>query len=418
MMSTFPASRSVSDCFLLRFISETAHHVDADRKPGEAILERLLVLKRQNRRRREKRRLLAVHHGLECRPHRDFCFSVADVAAEQPVHRRRRFHVALDVGDGRLLIGRELVLERVLELLLPVRVAAERVARNGFARGVELQQLLGHVAHGFLDFGLRPLPRRAAEAIDWRPARAGVFLHQVESLDRHEQLVLARVAELEEFLRRVSDADLFQPDERADAVVDVNDEVAHFQIAEIGQERLAWRSTLLGDAPRLVEDVRFRVNLQAGIRQPESARHAAHGDQHRRVARIVGSLDRNGEDVVFLQQLNRPLGTARRRRNKQHGLASFLQLSELGNPVRDAAVELDGRLATDMDTGRTGGTARQALRRGAPELAGIRARKGRIVYAEFGQLGARLEARLNCVDVDEEFFGRRYKCRVSVRSPA
>ena len=66
--------------------------------------------------------LLAVDHGLERRAHRDFGFSVADVAAEQPIHRRRRLHVARDVGDRALLVGRQLVLEDVGELLLPVRV--------------------------------------------------------------------------------------------------------------------------------------------------------------------------------------------------------------------------------------------------------------------------------------------------------
>ena len=91
-------------------------------KPGEPFLERAQVLKREDGRRREERDLLAVHHGLEGRAHGDFRLAVADVAAEQPVHRRRRFHVARDVGDGGLLIGRQVVLERVGELLLPVRV--------------------------------------------------------------------------------------------------------------------------------------------------------------------------------------------------------------------------------------------------------------------------------------------------------
>ena len=109
----------------------------------------------------------------------------------------------LDVGDGGLLVGGQLVGERALELLLPVRVGRERVARDGLARGVELQQLLGHVAHGLLDARLRALPRRAAEAIERRAAGAGVLLQQVEPLDRDVQLVVARVAQLEEFLRRL-----------------------------------------------------------------------------------------------------------------------------------------------------------------------------------------------------------------------
>ena len=143
---------------------------------------------------------------------------------------------------GRLLVGRQVVLEGVLELLLPVRVGAERVAGHGLARGVELEQLLGHVAHGLLDAGLRALPRRAAEPIERRLAGAGVLLDEVEPLDRDEQLVVAGVAQLEELLLAVADADLLQADEDADAVVDVDDEVADLEIAQIRQERLGRRS--------------------------------------------------------------------------------------------------------------------------------------------------------------------------------
>ena len=78
------------------------------------------VLEREDRRRREKRDLLAVDDRLEGGAHRDFGLAVADIAAEQAIHRRRRFEIARDVGDRRLLIRRELVLERVGKFLLPV----------------------------------------------------------------------------------------------------------------------------------------------------------------------------------------------------------------------------------------------------------------------------------------------------------
>ena len=57
------------------------------------------MLEDQNSRRRQHRNLLVVLHGLESRAHGDFGLAVANVAAEQPIHRRRRFHVARDVGD-------------------------------------------------------------------------------------------------------------------------------------------------------------------------------------------------------------------------------------------------------------------------------------------------------------------------------
>ena len=186
--------------FLLGLRAEAAHHVDPHRKTGKALAERLLMLKRQHRRRREERDLFSVHHGLEARAHRDFGLAVADVAAQQAIHRRLRFHVALDLGNRGLLVGRELVLECVLEFLLPMRVGAERVAGDRAAGGVELQQLLRHIAHRLLDLRLRALPRGAAEPIDGRTGGAGVFLNEVEAFDGNEQLVLACVAQLEELL--------------------------------------------------------------------------------------------------------------------------------------------------------------------------------------------------------------------------
>ena len=146
------------DLLLFRFGPEPADHLHAHGKSGEPLLDGLLVLKRQHRGRREKGNLLAVHDGFEGGAQRHFCLAIADVAAQQAIHRRRRFHVALDVGDSRRLIGRQVVLERVLEFLLPVGVRAERVPGHGLARGIKLEELLRHVAHRLLDPALCALP--------------------------------------------------------------------------------------------------------------------------------------------------------------------------------------------------------------------------------------------------------------------
>ena len=220
------------------------------------------MLEREHRGRRQHRHLLAVHHGLEGGAHRHLGLAVADVAAEQAVHRHRRFHVALDVGDGGRLIDGQLVGEGAFELLLPVRVGAEGVTRDGPARGVELEQLLGHVAHGLLHLRLGALPGRAAEPVERRPRAAAVLLDQVEPLDRDEELVVAVIAQLEELLDVVADRDLLQPDELADAVVHVHDQIADLQIAQVGQKGGRRRALAqpLRSAPALfLEDVGGRV---------------------------------------------------------------------------------------------------------------------------------------------------------------
>ena len=88
-MSSRPAAAALERFLDLLLAAEPADHVDADRKRGEAALQRLEMLEGQHRRRRKHRDLLAVHHRLERGAHRDFGLAVADVAAEQPIHRHR-----------------------------------------------------------------------------------------------------------------------------------------------------------------------------------------------------------------------------------------------------------------------------------------------------------------------------------------
>ena len=134
-------------------------------------------------------------------------------------------------------------------------------------------------------------------------------------------------------------------------MVDVDDEIADLQIAQVREKRLGGGAAALRGAPLFLEDVGFGVDLQAasGSRKPRDRWPTA--DQHRRIPRVVGALDRNGEDVVFLQQLDGPLGAARRGGDEQRRLAVLAQPPDLGDPVGDAAVQLDRRLTADVKRG-------------------------------------------------------------------
>ena len=347
-MSILPAADVLDDLILFGFAAEPADHVDRHRKPGEPLGQRLLVLKRQHGGRREKRDLLPVHHRLERGPHRHFGLAIADVAAQQAIHRRRRFHVALDVVDGVLLVDREIPLEGVVELALPVRIRAERVARHGLARGVELEQLLGHVAHGLLDARLGAFPGGAAELVERRLRGAAVLLDEVEPLDRNEQLVFAEIAQLHEFLHGVADADLFEPDEPADAVIDVHDQVLDFEVAQIREERLGDRAVPVSLALDLgalfLEDVGLGNNLQLGARQPESFRQLPDGDVHGDVQQLVGAIDEDAAETVLGEQLGGTLGPPFGAGDEQHGVAALAHALDLGDPFLDAAAEFDGGL--------------------------------------------------------------------------
>ena len=106
-MSSCAARHLREDGGLFGLGSKARHHVHTHGKRREARAQRLEMLEGQHRRGRQNGHLLAVHHGLERRAQRHFRLAVADIAAQQAVHGRRRLHVALDVGHGRDLIGRE-----------------------------------------------------------------------------------------------------------------------------------------------------------------------------------------------------------------------------------------------------------------------------------------------------------------------
>ena len=88
----------------------------------EAFAEGPAVLVAEHRRGHQDGHLLAALDGLEGRAHGQFGLAVAHVAAEQAVHRPRPLHVALDLAQGRDLVGRLLIGKALLEFLLPVRV--------------------------------------------------------------------------------------------------------------------------------------------------------------------------------------------------------------------------------------------------------------------------------------------------------
>ncbi len=205
----------------------------------------LRVLEGQHRRRRQERDLLAVHHGLERRAHGHLGLAVADVAAQQPIHRRRRLHVALDVVDRRGLIARQFVGERRPRTPPASACRARTRDRAPPARcaySFSSSWAMSRMAFLTRDLGL--LPRGAAQPVERRTRATGVLLHEVEPLDGDEQLVVAVVPKFEELAARLraADAELLEAHELADAVVHVHDQVADLEVAQVRQEGLGARS--------------------------------------------------------------------------------------------------------------------------------------------------------------------------------
>ena len=314
-MSTEPSASPGDDLLLLGPRAEAREQLDLHRKRGEPPPERPVVLVGEDRRRRQQRHLLAVEDRLERGAHGDLGLAVADVPAEKTVHGLLRLHVPFDVGDRLGLVGSLDVLEGVLELLLPGRVLREREPLGEAAAGVELEELVGHVAHGLAHRGLAAGPGRAAQPVQHGRdvLDAGVLLHEIESLDRQEQRLLLGVPDLHELAFLALDRESLQALEAPDAVVGVHDRVAQLQVAQVREKRLARLSPRLRRAPLLAEDLLFGVDGQSGIAQAK-----ARGDLPRE--RDDGSRAPLGGDVkaVFERQAPELLGSPRRVGGDEH----------------------------------------------------------------------------------------------------
>ena len=163
---------------------EAAQRPRGHREAAHPLGERGEVLGDQQRGRHQHRDLLAVLDRLERRPYGDLGLAVADVAADQAVHRDDAPHVGLDLVDRAQLVGGLVERERVLELALPRGVRAEGVALGGLPGGVELDQLGRDLAHRLAGAALALGPVGAAEPVEAGLLAADVAGDLVERVGR------------------------------------------------------------------------------------------------------------------------------------------------------------------------------------------------------------------------------------------
>ena len=188
-----PVAEALDRGALLGRRPEAADLLDRERVVAQPLGEGAEVLLGEDRRRDEHQHLLAGVGRLERGAQRDLGLAVADVAADQAVHRALGLHVGLDRLDRLALVGGLAVREGGLELAQPVRVGRERVAAPALALGVEVEQLAGQLLRGAARARLHRVPALAAELGERRRVAAGadVAADLRELVDRHEDLVVA-----------------------------------------------------------------------------------------------------------------------------------------------------------------------------------------------------------------------------------
>ncbi len=127
----------------------------------------------QNRRRHQHHHLLALRRRLVRGAQRDLGLAVADVTADQPIHRTLGLHVGLDRFDRVDLIGGLAIGKRRLELDLPLAVGLEAMALSSLALGVEVEQLAGEQLRRAARLRLDRIPALRAKRRELRRVATG-----------------------------------------------------------------------------------------------------------------------------------------------------------------------------------------------------------------------------------------------------
>ena len=307
---------------------------DLDRQAPEALLEGAVMLAGEKRRRHDDGDLLAGDRRREGRPQRDLGLAEADVAAHEPVHRPPDAKVLHDGVDRALLVLGLLIGEAGRELVVEPFRGAEAGGLAQDAGGGDLHQRARHLADALFHPRLAGLPGAAAEPVELdlgllRPV-AG---QELDVLDRQEQPVAAVVVDLEAVMRRARGLDRLQPLEAADAVVDVDDEVAGRQRRRLGDEVLRPARAPLRAHQPVAEDVLLGEDGEvAGL---EARFEAPDGDRDR----VLRSRERVGEapdrlrlrQAVVVEHVAEPLARAFRPRGEHHPPPLPLQGADVGH---------------------------------------------------------------------------------------
>ena len=291
--SSFPSASAAKRRLLLGLGPEARHHRHPHRKIAEALGEGEEVLLGQDRGRRQHRRLLAAQHRHQRRAQRHLGLAVADVAADEAIHRHPVLHVGQDRLDGLLLIRRLVEGEGLLER--PEHRVRRREGVPGQRRPlrVELHQLLGDLARLRRHPASLLLPGPGPQLVEPHGIglAARIPVDQADAIDGQVDRA-AVVLELQEVLRNAAHGELLEPAVAADPMLVVDDEIALRDLAEVTETGRLRRRPGLARGAR-AEDLLLGDDDQTIGRQREPAPERP--DQHRQRA-----SRRRGEQIPCL----------------------------------------------------------------------------------------------------------------------
>ena len=265
---------------LLSRRAKAREHLDRHAEGREAVVEVREMLLRKNGRRAEDHDLLAILCRLEGRTQGDLRLPETDIATDEAVHRARALHVRLHIGDGRELVGRLLVGERLLHLALRCGVRAEAEALRRRTARVHVDQIERELFGRLARLRRRARPIRRIQPGETRACPLGTHVarHAVELLDWHEQLIAFRILQKQIVARRAVDLAPHEIFEEGDAVGSVDDVVARLigesHLRDVGPPARAGRRLgALGVGERHDRELRLREYHSQGDVDVDNIHH-------------------------------------------------------------------------------------------------------------------------------------------------
>ncbi len=214
----------------------------------------------------------------------------------------------------------------------------------GGARRVDVEQLGGHLEQLFLDPRLALLEGLALERVelDLLGVASRVLLDLSQPPDRQVQPVLAGEVEQDEIGCKSAHVQAGETVVARDAVVDVHDQVAFLEVAEVGalraeRARPPRRPAGLGAG---TEDVLVGEDCQAVVRIDEARADLPHHQVRVQVRRERGLLERDDlrHEVPVQQQPPRPLRLGRGMARDDRGAPPLAQRLQPPHQGRERAV--------------------------------------------------------------------------------
>ena len=238
----------------------TAQIIDPTGKIFQTLFERLEMLISQHGSGHQHSHLLVVGHGLECRTHGHFGLSEAHVATHQAVHRALTLHIGLHILRGLQLVRRIFIKETGLQLVLHKAVGAIGKTFLLATTGVEFDEVAGYILDFTLCFFLDTLPRTGAQLVQAGRLALLAFIlgHLVQCMDGDEHDIVILIEQLDDLLCAVAIGDTHKASEAPYAMIDVDNKIPRFELAELFQrERHLTATCTLATQIVLVETVKY-----------------------------------------------------------------------------------------------------------------------------------------------------------------